>query len=56
MWLFGRVFRPGLECAGDLGLNREVTMGSLPAVGWQASWVLETSLSNIRPQGGAGIP
>jgi hypothetical protein len=33
MWLFGRVFRPELECAGDLGLKSVVTLRSLPAFG-----------------------
>jgi hypothetical protein len=52
MWLLGRVFSPEQECAGDLGLKSVVTVGSLPALGGQASWVLETSLSNC---GGASM-
>jgi hypothetical protein len=33
MWLFGGVFRPERECAGDLGLKSVVTVESLPAFG-----------------------
>lgn len=52
MWLFGRVFRPERECAGDLGLNREATVGSV----WLTGFL---GFGNIplkpRPHEGAGM-